>query len=154
VKEGNRMRYSRLAILAVLLFSCQNGRTQPLAAGAGAGENSKYYQVQVTPSEVTVGTEAKLVLSVAAVSGWKWNAEYPAKFKVSGPTAVRLGKSEFSTRAGDVEAGKTEARITIPATASSQGTFTLDVTGSFSVCNDTSCKIMRDEKVAVEVTVR
>ena len=148
------MLYRTVALLALLLLACQNGRTEPLGRGVAAGENSKYYQIQVTPPEVTVGQETKLVVSVAATSGWKWNMEYPARFKIAGPGAVRLAKSEFSTKAGDVEAGKTEARITIPATASAQGEYVLEITGSFSVCNDTSCKIMRDEKVSVQVTAR
>lgn len=132
---------------------CQNGRTQPLESKDGeANDNSKFYRAELTPAEVEVGQQAKLVVVLTPGSGFHWNDEYPAKFQVLPPDGVEVGKTEFSTRAKDIEIGKTDTRLTVPAVVHATGQYTLKLTGSFSVCNDTSCKIFRNESLSFAVS--
>jgi hypothetical protein len=148
------MKAVSFALAAFLLLACQNGRSQTMGAGAVTGENAKYYSVQISPAEVPASTEASVVVAIVPASGWKWNAEYPAKFKLSSADGVKLGKSEFSTRSGDVQADKDATRLSVPGVVAGAGAHSIDVTGSFSVCNETSCKIMRDEKFTLALTGR
>lgn len=146
-------------LLPLLLFvSCHNGRTQPrveTTAGeqaATAGENARYYAVSLTPDEVEAGARTDVAVVITPASGFKWNDEYPAKFEVVAPGDVTVGKTEFSQKKKEVEIGKTEARLVLPVTVSGAGRHELQVKANFSVCNDTSCKIMRKELFKLSIS--
>jgi hypothetical protein len=146
----------KIALLAgvFLMIACGNGQTQ--AQGKTADDKKpanegKYYTTAVAPGELAVSEKGTVILSLIPGSGYKWNDEYPAKFKLTAPASVALEKAEFSFKNKDIETDKKEARLSLPLTISAQGPQKLDVKGSFSVCNDTSCKIMRNEVFSITV---
>ncbi len=112
----------------------------------------KYYEVVVTPSELGLEQKVSVVIAFTAGSGFHWNEEYPANFKVSSGGSVGIEKGDFSVKTKDVEVTKEAARITVPVVLKAAGSQELLVKGSFSVCNDTSCKIMRNEEVRLPLT--
>ena len=146
----------RIALLVgvFLMIACGNGQTQ--AQGKAADDKKpanegKYYSTSVTPGELAVSEKGTVVLSLVPGSGYKWNDEYPAKFKLTTPATVSLGKKEFSFKNKDIETDKKEARLSLPLTISAQGPQKIEVKGSFSVCTETFCKIMRDEEFSITV---
>ena len=117
-----------------------------------AGYNAKYYAVSLTPDEVDADTRTDVAVVITPASGYKWNDEYPAKFGVVALGDVTVGKTEFSQKKKEVEIGKTEARLVLPVTVSGAGRHKLQVKANFSVCNDTSCKIMRKELFKLSIS--
>lgn len=168
----------------VLLFACQNGRSQPKAEGeAKKVDNTKYYTATLAPTEVAVGKPSDLVLHITPAEGYKWNKEYPFKFLFSTASAVELAKTEFKAKPtadpGDkkkpgfrleknvdgedvswlwvpdeLTTGEKRALLTVSANVSSAGSHDVNVEGSFSVCNKTSCKIFRKEKLTLKVIAK
>ena len=168
----------------VFLFACQNGRSQPKAEGeAKKVDNTKYYTATLTPAEVTADKPCELVLFVTPAEGYKWNKEYPFKFLFSPTSAVELAKTEFKAKPtadpGDqkkpgfrleknvdgedvswlwvpdeLATDDKRAWLTVPAKVVSAGSHDLEVLGSFSVCNKTSCKIFRKEKLSLKVNAK
>ncbi len=138
------MRTAAFLVGMLLLMACQDGRSQPNdAQGDKPANQGTYYEVSVAPDEVSVNEKGAVVVSLTPGSGYKWNDEYPAKFALTAPEGVALEKADF--KAKEVEVSAKAARLTIPLTVAAAGEKKIEVKGSFSVCNDTSCKIMRNE---------
>jgi hypothetical protein len=136
-----------------LMLACQNGNSQPKAADDTKPANlGKYYHVKATPDEVKAGEEARVVVELSPGSGYKWNDEYPTKFSLTAPEGLTLGKEAFSAKKKEVEISTRAASISVPVTFKEAGSLAIKFKGSFSVCNETSCKIMRNEEFSVKVT--
>ena len=73
-------------------------------------------------------------------------------FLQTGRYTVTLDKAEFSFKKKEIEVTKKAAQLAVPMAVAKAGKQEIEFKGSFSVCNDTSCKIMRNEvfKVTVE----
>ncbi|MBM4354283.1 MAG: hypothetical protein FJ109_10890 [Deltaproteobacteria bacterium] len=146
-----------IMVLFMVLVGCRGGQTAAAAAGETSGEEGnrgKYYEAAAVPNEVGLNEKVSVVVSFTAGSGYHWNDEYPARFEVSGGEGVGIEKREFSVKTKDVEVSKDAARITIPVVVKESGAQDLLVKGSFSVCNETSCKIMRNEEIHLPLTGR
>ena len=169
----------------VLLFACQNGRSQPKAEGEKktAADNTKYYSAALAPAEVEANAPGVLVLTITPAEGYKWNKEYPFKFLFATGDALKMDKTEYKAKpTGDpgkvekpgfrlvknvdgedvswlwvpeeMETGEKNARLTVKATIAAAGSHNLEVESSFSVCNKTSCKIFRKEKLTLKVNAK
>jgi hypothetical protein len=146
------MRITAFALLLACVCACQNGRTEPLADQGAAGGGEKYFQVSGTPSDFQVDARGNLVVSIVPAPKWKWNDEYPAKFSVADQDGVAVEKKEFSTKGKDIQISGGSAQWSIPLVVKKTGALDLQIKGSFSVCNDTSCKIYRDEMLSLAIT--
>ncbi len=168
----------------VLLLGCQNGRSQPMAEGEKSkADNTKYYSATLTPDESKAETACDLVLFITPSEGYKWNKEYPFKFVFTTDDAVKLAKSEFKAKPtadpGDqkkpgfrleknvdgedvswlwvpeeLSTGDSRAWLTVPSKIGPAGSHDVSVEASFSVCNKTSCKIFRKEKLKLKVNAK
>jgi len=140
-----------IVVVALLaLLGCRGGQTASAAAGETAGEEAnrgRYYEAVIAPTEVGLNEKASVVVSLTAGSGYHWNDEYPASFKVSAGETVGIEKADFSVKTKDIEVTREAARMTVPMVVKAAGVQELLVKGSFSVCNETSCKIMRNEEI-------
>lgn len=148
------MRSVAMIVGIILLMACQDGRSQPNepeGQPAASSNRGKYYDVSVTPGELTVAEKATVVVSLTPGSGYKWNDEYPARFALKAGDAVTLDKSEFSFKKKEIEVTKKAAQLAVPLAVAEAGEQAIEFKGNFSVCNDTSCKIMRDEVFTVTV---
>jgi len=121
-------------------------------ASEDAKKKAPDFKIAVTSPALTVGGKGTASVSVAALNGYKWNKEYPAKliFKTA-PKHVKLGKSEFKQMAGDFKVGDKKTDIPVGMMASAVGTETVTGALKFSICNPTACII---EKAVVILAVK
>jgi len=145
------MRYALLFTLLLALAGCRDGHSRPIGDDVVSENLGKYYNVAVTPETVKVGERVNVVIALTPGSGYKWNDEYPAKFTLTAEGALELGKARFSARKKELEISTSAARATVPLTVTSVGPQTIRAKGNFSVCDKTSCKIMRNESFSVAV---
>jgi len=148
------MRSVALLVGIVMLMACQEGRSQPNDAEgkpAAASNRGKYYEVSVAPDELAVAEKGTVVISLTAGSGYKWNDEYPAKFALKAGAEVTLDKADYSFKKKEIQVTKKAAQLAVPMAVAKAGKQDIEFKGSFSVCNETSCKIMRNEVFTVTV---
>lgn len=125
----------------------------PTAAPAKRKSN-KQYTVVVRPVSMKVGgkTVAKLVIEPAA--GLKFNKDFPSKFVVTAGRHASCDKKKLSAKKGDVKVDGKKGTVSVPLTAIAAGTGDLSIMGSFSVCSDEQCYVLRGEQLALNVTVK
>lgn len=110
------------------------------------------YTVRIVPGDAKAGAPATSVIEVTPGPGYKVNLDFPAKLTFSPPEGVTAEKKAFDK--GDAELTEKALRFNVPFTAAAAGTISLSGTADFSVCNDNTCKLIRDEKLAWEVAVK
>ncbi len=160
------MRLLIAVALSVVFFACQGkAETKAGAEGKAAGAQEekgdkgqeeagdKLYTVSLTPAELKAGESAELLLQIKPVSGYHWNLEYPTAFKAGADSGVEVEKGAFSVADGSITASDDGADIPVKVKAKS-GATALELTGNFSLCQETSCKIFRNEKLSVPITVK
>ena len=136
---------------------------KPVAAGdirkAPASQDKKKapnFKVTITSPTLSVGGKGTASVSIAALAGYKWNKEYPAKlvFKTP-PKNVKFGKMEFKQMAkpSDFKVGDKKTDVVASMMASAAGTETVKGALKFSICNETACIIEKAE-VALAVSVQ
>lgn len=152
------------SIAALLGVACKQGSAPAegqvpadkgaAAPGAKPADDVKQFTIAVTTPAAKAGSKAEMKVVIKAATGYKWNMEYPAAFKVATvPAGVKLDKAEFETAAFQAKEKGPEATLAIPFEAVSPGTASLEGTANFSVCNDDACLVYRNEKVAWVVQV-
>ncbi len=119
---------------------------RPAAAGASA------YTVRIVPGEATAGQPATSVIEVSPAPGFKINQEFPAKLKLSKTEGVAPVKTELGL--DDAEISDKSLRFSVRFTPANAGKVALAGAADFSVCNDTTCKLIRDEQLSWEVQVK
>ncbi len=119
-----------------------------------AKDKKPNFSIKTTGASVKVGAKGAASVSIAALNGYKWNKDYPAKliFKES-PKTVQLGKSEFKQMSGDFKVAEKKASIPVRMKGNTSGNETIAGVVKFSICNETACIIEKaDVKLAVNVT--
>ena len=129
-------------------------KTADKAATKASDKKKPNFKVSVSVPALSVGAKGAASVSVAALNGYKWNKEYPAKllFKAA-PKNVKLGKSEFKQMAGDFKIADKKADIPVTMQANTAGKETVQGTLKFSICNETAC-IIEKADVALAVNVQ
>lgn len=122
------------------------------AAAAPAGE--KQYAVEAPAVTLKVGATSDAKLTIKAGKGLHFNQEYPAKFAVTPAAFAKSTKEKLATKTGEVTFVGQDGLVTIPLQGLAVGAGKLEVVGSFSVCSDEQCYILRDEKLSLDVTVQ
>ena len=111
------------------------------------------YTVRIIPGAAAAGAAATSVVEVKPTPGYKMNTEFPVQIKgLSAPDGVTLPKQTLAS--ADAELSEKVLRFTVPFTAAKAGQIDLAGLADFSVCNERACKLIRDEKVAWQVTVK
>lgn len=122
------------------------------AAKKPAAEPEKTYKVRIVPGDAKAGAEAKSIVEVTPLPGYKMNKEFPSKLRMGSAEGVTTPKSEYSK--ADAEVTEQILRFKVAFTAAKAGKVNLNGSADFSVCNESACKLIRDEKLAWEVAVR
>ena len=122
------------------------------AAPASEAPAAAEYTVRVLPAEAKAGEDAKSIIEVTAAPGFHMNAEFPSRVKDLSCTGGTLAKAELGPE--DAEVTQEALRFSVPFKADAAGKVDLAGAASFSVCNDRTCKLIRDEKVAWAVEVK
>lgn len=139
----------------VALLACQREPAADPAPAAKAGESpaaDQTYTVRILPGEAKAGQAATSVVEVTPNPGYKMNLEFPARLKLQVPPGVTAAKSEL--KRDDADLTEKALRFNVAFTPAEAGKVSLTGSADFSVCNDTTCKLIRDEKLAWEVSVQ
>lgn len=127
------------------------GVTAPVAAAAAAEQ--KLYTVSAVPNALDTASENSILVQFKPVAGYHWNVEYPTSFKVTTQEGLATDKPAYSAAEETVTA--TEAGADIPMKVKvHKGISDLQLTGNFSLCQDDSCKLFRNEKVVVPLSTK
>jgi hypothetical protein len=122
------------------------------AAPATQAATAQPYTVRIVAGDAKAGQAGKSVVEVTPAAGFHMNLEFPVRLRVTPPTGLTLGKADLSKE--DAELTEAALRFSVPFTATAAGKVSLEALGDFSVCNDTTCKLIRDEKLAWDVDVK
>jgi len=123
------------------------------ATGAeSAGDRRERYRTEVRPETIPSGADRDVQLAVVPASGLKVNKEYPKwRLSLHPPEGVELATTSFSN--DDFTLQEAGARVSTQMSADRSGSYEISGTAGFSVCNDETCHIMRDETVSFRVDV-
>lgn len=122
------------------------------AVSAAAIPQKAPYTIHIAAGEAAVGKPATSVIEVRPATGFHINKEFPARLRVSPTAGVTLAKADLSKE--DAELTDELLRFSVPFNASGVGKVSLAGLGDFSVCNDSTCKLIRDEKLSWDVDVK
>ncbi|MSQ82180.1 MAG: hypothetical protein EXR77_04575 [Myxococcales bacterium] len=128
--------------------------TENAAAAAAPAAGDKQYRIEAAQVRLKVGAAAAARMVIKPGPGLHFNAEYPAKFTVAAAAFAKAAKEKLTSKDGDVKVDGETGVVTVPLQGLAAGAGALVITGSFSVCNDEQCYILRDEKLTLQVTVQ
>jgi hypothetical protein len=110
------------------------------------------YMVRIVPGSGAAGQAVNSVIEVSPAAGFHINQEFPVKLKLLKTDGVDMAKKELGKE--DAEINEKALRFTVRFTPKAPGKVALTGTADFSVCNDTTCKLIRDEQLSWEVDVK
>lgn len=165
-RSGNFSRQNRGRLLAILLMvagllavaACEKDPAQsPVAqapthaipAAPAEDLNADRYQLGGPDGPITVGDSSAIALTIEAADGLKVNEEFPWSIAFEDTPGVEIAKKEFKMDELDLETRR--ASIPLTVSASQPGKHLLNAVGNFSVCNDTQCYVIRNQKLAFHV---
>lgn len=134
--------------------AAQVAPTAPAGDPAAVPAGEKTYTAETSAVTLKVGASADTKLTIRAAKGLHFNQEYPAKFVVTAAAYAKCTKDKLAAKTGEVKFEGNDGVVTIPLQGLAVGTGKLEVVGSFSVCSDEQCYILRDEKLAIDVAVQ
>ncbi len=110
------------------------------------------YVVRIVAGEAKAGASTTSVVEVTPAEGYKINLEFPSRLQLSPTAGVKPAKERLGKE--DAEVSEKMLRFNVAFTPASAGHLKMNCTADFSVCNDSTCKLIRDEKLAWEVHVK
>ncbi|MSP73730.1 MAG: hypothetical protein EXR76_16475 [Myxococcales bacterium] len=125
--------------------------TAPVSA-ASVPAPAAPYTVRIVPGDAAVAKPATSLIEVTPGPGFHMNKDFPTRLRLTAAPGVTLGKNELLKE--DAELSDEQLRFSVAFTATTAGQTTLSALGDFSICNDTTCKLIRDEKLAWDVDVK
>jgi hypothetical protein len=151
------MRKSALfgIVLSVLFFVACNAAPPEAKGEEPAGADKPSFSIAVDSPAVKAGAKGAVKIKITPAKGFKWNENYPSSFTVSGDAGetATVSRTEFDRDAFAVDKAKA-ASVEIPFEGKKTGETTVGGVANFSVCNDETCLIFRDEKVEMKLAVR
>ncbi len=153
----------RLALVAVglcvSLVACQReaAAEQPAPAAtekqaAATSSPDLNYTVRIIPGEAKAGALATSIVEVTPSKGYKMNLEFPSRLTLEPVAGVKPAKEKLGKE--DAEVTEKALRFKVAYTPASAGKLNMTGSTDFSVCNETTCQLIRDEKLAWEVDVK
>lgn len=119
------MRLFSIVLALLFVVSCKGGADsiakEETQGGMGVEQGENLYKVTATPESVPAGKETTVIFTIEPTDGYKWNDEYPASFKVTVPEGVKAGKTEFSSKKGEVTKSERNGTFAIPLTLEAAG---------------------------------
>lgn len=122
------------------------------ATAAAAAPQSAPYTIHIAAGSAAAGKPATSVIEVRPAPGFHMNLEFPARLRVSPAAGITVTKPDLAKE--DAELTNEMLRFSVAFSAAAAGKVTLAGLGDFSVCNDTTCKLIRDEKLSWDVDVK
>ncbi len=119
-----------------------------------ATPGDKQYRAEATEVRVKAGASAIGRVVIKPSAGLHFNAEYPAKFAVTAAAFAKCTKDKLTLKGGDVKIEGNDGVLSVPLQALAAGAGALEIVGSFSVCSNEQCYMLRDEKLTLQVAVQ
>ena len=114
--------------------------------------NKQRYGVLSPREPVAVNKKAKVELAITPADGLKINKDFPWSLEFSETPGVQLAQKSISKAQIDLDDSK--ATIPVMLEASAAGAHTLEASADFSVCNDTKCYVIRDERLSFDLAAQ
>jgi hypothetical protein len=138
-KEGSS------GVEAVAVDSAGTASTAPRASRASN------YSARLDNPQLQAGAEESVQVVIRPGRGLKINEDFPWQFRFSAVDG--LGLQETTVSQDGIRLEEMAATIALPLGELRPGTYTIEATGNFSVCNDDRCDILRNERLDFEVEV-
>lgn len=121
------------------------------SAGSAVAENPNADRYALgSPNEaIKVGEQGSVAVTIDAADGLKVNEEFPWSIRFEDSEGVKIAQKEF--KKGQINLEKHRASIPLTVSVSAPGTHQLNAVGDFSVCNDTQCYVIRNQKLAFNI---
>ena len=123
-------------------------------AQAAAAPAIKQYAAEAAAVQLKAGGTGTATLTIRPIKGMKFNKEFPAKFTVEATSFAKSSKDKLTFKDGDVKLAGVDGVVTIPLTGLVAGAGPVKVLGNFSVCSEEQCYMLRNEPLALAVTVK
>lgn len=111
------------------------------------------------PADAKAGAEATAKITVTPATGYHVNTEFPTKLTLTAPDGVTLSKTEWkmggpSKDKGDADVFEEQQLLLgIKLTAAKSGSYTINGTFKFAVCDKDSCR-PKKETIAIQVAAK
>ncbi len=112
-----------------------------------------------SPADAKAGAEAIARITVTPATGYHVNTEFPTKLTLEAPAGVTLAKAEFKAGGSDKAKGDADVfeeqslELGIKLTAAKSGSYTINGTFKFAVCDKDSCR-PKKETIAIQVAAQ
>jgi hypothetical protein len=128
-------------------------KAEAAEAAAGAAGAPQY---TIAPVSVTLkpGAAGSATVVIKPGAGLHFNEEYPAKFTVSTTTFAKPAKEKLTFKEGDLKVVGGNGELVVPLQGLAAGEGPLDIVGSFSVCSDETCHMLKEQKFSIQVAVK
>lgn len=113
----------------------------------------------VAPADAKAGAETVAKITVTPNTGYHVNTEFPTKLTLEAPEGVTLAKTEFKAGGADKNKGDADVfeeqslELGVKLTAAKSGTYTINGTFKFAVCDKDSCR-PKKETIAIQVAAK
>lgn len=145
-----------IAALALSLFALMLSCTAcgGDAVGQETKSEGKAFFLESKAAPVAAGKAGEVQITVRAKEGFHWNENFPASLKIEGDGGgkVAFAKTEFKKDAFANQDHNGVVKVGVEGKQAGEAAVT--ALASFSVCNDETCLIFRDEKLELKVTVK
>lgn len=127
---------------------------EPTAPEPQAAPGEKQYRVEAAELRVKAGATGVGRVVIKPIAGLHFNPEYPAKFAVTAAAFAKCTKDKLTLKGGDVKIEGNDGILSVPLQAVAAGAGAIEIVGSFSVCSNEQCYMLRDEKLTLQVAVQ
>ena len=125
-------------------------RSAKAEQGEASSASDERFDTEVRPANLSVGEPTEVTFVLRAGEGLKTNRDYPSwSLELTTPSGIKLADESFSGQ--EITLADREATLTTKVTARKVGRVAIDGVANFSVCNDQTCHILRDESVRFTV---
>ena len=148
-------RAALLGVLATLIFLVACSTHPPSAQGEEKKSQGDKFSIQAETATAKPGKKGTVTVVIKPGKGYKWNKNYPSSFKIvdSESQVATFASQKFSKAAFKNKDEKKSTTLALPFEAKAKGKVKTVGMASFSVCNEETCLIFRDEKVTLNVSV-
>ncbi len=153
-----RLGGAAVMLLALLAGACQRGGEveapddREATATEPSADSDERYRTAVSPGEIPAGGRRDVELTLQPGDGLKINKEYPNwSLELQPPSGLRLGETSFGAEQFDLK--ERSARVATQINADEPGAYEVPAHAEFSVCNDETCHILRDEQLMFRVRI-
>ncbi|HEY4241400.1 MAG TPA: hypothetical protein VGM88_16375 [Kofleriaceae bacterium] len=140
------------------------GASPATPAGGGTADRFKLKPEEGTlaitvPADAKAGAETTATIKVTPNTGYHVNVDYPIKLELTAPDGVKLAHATLvagghEKSKGDADAlDETQLVLPVKMTAAAAGTYTVNGTFNFAVCDKDQC-LAKKEQVAINLAAK